>query len=297
MIEPKHVFSKIQFELAAAIKDADGKLHIDDALIVAGTPCVLVDYTNESNSSLKYIARAMRQFFRRNPRYNRFTKDAVREGLRQDWLPGLEDEEKRMMLIDFKMILGVDDNGYVLYDSDWVTKLTKNEHPDRDTYGTQVYTQTNLNGNMMLLREMKEMETHFHESMEDGYEGVVLDISSDEWYLIIKETSPLIKEYLACYIQMPEGFGGCDDVEKMFGISGSSINARNTALGKRAQKMLGIEVFQDETKNDNRRYWSTPMLKGKWSDNYFQWQMRPELIEAAKRLAKEERWDLPKRIL
>lgn len=50
---------------------------------------------------------------------------------------------------------------------------------------------------------------------------------------------------------------------------------------------------------ENRRFWSTPMLKGRAEKTgdarYFVWQMRPELIEAAKRLAIKENWDLPKR--
>ncbi len=44
MTEPKFVFSRIQFDLAAAIKAADGRLHVDDALIIAATPCVLIDF-------------------------------------------------------------------------------------------------------------------------------------------------------------------------------------------------------------------------------------------------------------
>ncbi len=56
MIDPIFVFSRIQFDVAAAIKAANGRLHIDDALIIAGTPCVLVDFANVPDRKLKYIA-------------------------------------------------------------------------------------------------------------------------------------------------------------------------------------------------------------------------------------------------
>lgn len=112
--DAKWKYSRIVFDLAAAFKTADGKPHIDDALIVAGTPCVLVDFATVPDSELKYIARAMRHFFKKNPRYTRFTKAAVEEGLRLDWLPTLEDEDKRAMLADFKMTPGVDADGYVI---------------------------------------------------------------------------------------------------------------------------------------------------------------------------------------
>lgn len=299
MIDPKFVVNRIQFELAAAIKAANGKLHIDDALVIAGTPCVLVDYANVSDHSLKYISRAMRHFFKRNPRFIRFTKDAVARGLRQEWLPNLEDEEKRQMLTDFKMTPGVDADSNVIYDHVWVDNLTQKEHPDNESYGRKDYTRVNLTGNQKLLRQ-QENPTVFLQSVDEfGIISAPLDITEEEWYQIICETSPFIKEYLACYIQIEDGIASCADIERMFGISADAINNRNTLLGRRAQNMLNIEVYDEQVNGrlENRRFWSTPMLKGQWVNEndgrYFRWQMRPELIQAAKRLAAEENWDLP----
>lgn len=43
----KFIYSRISFELAAAIKNAENNmLHIDDALIVAATPAVLLNYSS-----------------------------------------------------------------------------------------------------------------------------------------------------------------------------------------------------------------------------------------------------------
>lgn len=294
MIDPIFVFSRIQFDVAAAIKAANGRLHIDDALIIAGTPCVLVDFANVPDRKLKYIARAMRYFFRRNPRYTQFTKQAVEEGLRKDWLPNLDFEEKRQMLSDFKMTPGVDADGYIICNEDIVNRLTEKEHPDLETYGKNSYTRVNLSGPTRRLRNSSTAEIFYNLVDSEGYTTAPLNITADEWYAIIRDTSPLIKEYLAAYIQIPDLIASPKEVEQMFNLLPDCINARNTSLGKRAQMMLDIEVY-DTDDNTKRCYWSTPILKGRQEDGLFRWIMRPELIEAAMRLSKEEKWDLPQR--
>lgn len=295
MTDPKWVFSRINFDLAAAIKAADGRLHIDEALIIAATPCVLVDFANVPDHELKYIARAMRHFFKKNPRYTRFTKEAVEKGLRLDWFPNLEDEDKRAMLTDFMLTPGVDEDGYIIPNEALVLKLTEKEHPDNERYGKDDYTRVNLNGSMKLLRKSETAEKFYSIVDSEGYTTAPINITADEWYQIIQDASPLIKEYLAAYIQVPDGNASTLDIEEMFGINNDSVNARNTALARRAQRMLDIEVYDTDNK-EQRRYWSTPMLKGRLEDGLFRWIMRPELIEAAKRLAKEENWDLPRRV-
>lgn len=295
------VVSQIQKDLAFAIKAADGKLNIDDALVVAATPCVLVDYAKIPDSSLKYIARAMRHFFRRNPRYARFTKAAVAQGLRQEWLPNLEEEEKREMLADFAMTPGVDADNFIIFDPVRVENITKVSYSDKSTYGKDDYTRINLNGPIRRLRMNAPLTVVFHTTDSDGYISAPLNITAEEWYQIIRDASPMIKEFLGCYIQLPDGKGSCTDIERMFGISADRINSRNTSLGKRAQAMLGISVYDDENgeKLGLRRVWTTPMLKGRdepsGNTKFFKWQMRPELLEAARRLANEEQWSLPPR--
>lgn len=294
MIDPRIIFSRIGQDLAAAIKSADGRLHIDDALVIAGTPCVLVDFASLSDRNLKYIARAMRRFFTRNPRYTRFTKEAVAEGLRCDWLPTLEDEDKRAILSDFKLILGVDADGYVIYNEELANRLIANGQPDTEKYGQESYTRVNLNGPKRRLRNSPTAEKFYNEVDAEGYTSAPLNITTDEWYSIILDASPLTKEYLGCYIQIPDLMASPKEVEEMFEIPKDCINARNTSLGKRAQRMLDIEVYDPEDLTQ-RRYWSTTMLKGRQDGNLFRWIMRPELIEAAIRLAKEENWALPSR--
>lgn len=292
MITPALVNNRIQFELAPAIMAANGKLHIDDALILAATPSVLVDYANEPDSNLKYICRAMRKFFKKNPRFTQFTKAAVAEGLRQEWLPNLEPEEKNQMLSDFKIVPGVDADGYVIYDPEWVAKFTTRPNPDRERYGKGAYTTPVGQSSRPRLRHSDAPTIYYHSTDTEGYTSVPLTISSDEWYEIIKDASPVIVELLKCYLQVPDGIASCTEIERMFGIPWLNINNRNTALGKRAQSMLNIAVYDADDVNceGSRRLWSTAMLRGREEQNGFRWQMRPELLEAARRLAREELW-------
>ncbi|MCC8153104.1 MAG: hypothetical protein LIP01_02130 [Tannerellaceae bacterium] len=294
MIDVKFVNNRIYFDLAAAIKEAEGQLKIEDALVIAATPCVLVDYASTPDSELKYISRAMRRFFKRNPRYTKFTKAAVMEGLRQEWLPNLEEEDKKGPLTDLPITPAVDVEGYVIYSPTWVENLNAKPNPDQNQYGKQEFTRVNLSGTERKFRPgSATAKKYCSRQDEEGFWGVDLDITADEWYEIIKDASPLVHEYLKCYIQVPDGYASTAQVEKMFDIPAGCINARNTALGKRAQRMLDIEVYDPD---GNRRFWSTPMLKGRTEGGLFRWVMRPELVEAAKRLAKEENWELPRRV-
>lgn len=162
MISPKWVNNRIQFELAPAIVAANGKLHIDDALILAATPSVLVDYANEQDSNLKYICRAMRKFFKKNPRFTQFTKAAVAEGLRHEWLPNLEPEEKAQMLADFKIVLGVDADGFVIYNPKWVDVFTASPNPDKERYGKGTYTPPVGRAPRPRLRQSGALTVYFH---------------------------------------------------------------------------------------------------------------------------------------
>lgn len=136
----KFIYSRISFELADAIKAADNNiLHIDDALIVAATPAVLLNYNAIEARNLKRIMVSLKRFFKRNPRFLDFKKSAVAEGLRLEWLPTLEDDDKATMLSDFILTPSVNEDGFVNFDSTVLANLTRTEHPDRETYGKGSY--------------------------------------------------------------------------------------------------------------------------------------------------------------
>lgn len=136
----KFIYSRITFELADAIKAADNNmLHIDDALIVAATPAVLLDYKAIEERDLKRIMVSLKRFFKRNPRFRDFKKSAVAKGLRLEWLPTLEDDDKASMLSDFILTPAVSEDGYVIFNPAVFANLTRGEHPDRETYGKSDY--------------------------------------------------------------------------------------------------------------------------------------------------------------
>lgn len=98
----KFIYSRIVFELADAIKAAENNmLHIDDAIIVAATPAVLLNYKSIDEKDLKRVMLPLKRFFKHNPRFLDFKKAAVAQGLREEWLPTLEDDFKASLLADF----------------------------------------------------------------------------------------------------------------------------------------------------------------------------------------------------
>lgn len=136
----KFIFSRIQFELADAIKKAPGnRLHIDQAIIIAATPTVLLNFKALDDKELKRIMAHLKRFYKRNPRYLEFSKRAVAEGLEKEWLPTLEEDDKATMLTDFALTPMVDEEGYVVFNPKVLENLTKSEHPDNETYGKNDY--------------------------------------------------------------------------------------------------------------------------------------------------------------
>lgn len=136
----KFIYSRITFELADAIKAADNNmLHIDDALIVAATPAVLLNFKAIEERDLKRIMVSLKRFFQRNPRFLDFKKSAVAQGLRLEWLPTLEEDDKATMLSDFILTPAVSEDGYVIFNPTVFANLTCGEHPDRETYGKSDY--------------------------------------------------------------------------------------------------------------------------------------------------------------
>lgn len=137
----KFIFSRISFELAEAIKKApENKLYMDDALIIAATPTVLLNYKSLEDLELKKVMLSMKRFLKRNPRFLEFKKDAVKEGLIEEWLPNIENDDKVGLLSDFALTPGVTEDGYIIYNPQVLANLTKTEHPDHEIYGKEEYT-------------------------------------------------------------------------------------------------------------------------------------------------------------
>lgn len=115
-------------------------MHIDDALIAAATPAVLLNYKALEDRDLKRILVPLKRFFNCNSRYFDFTKEAVAEGLRLEWLDTLKNDDKVSLLSDFKLTPAVTEDGYIVYNPEILANLTKTEHPDREIYGRNLFT-------------------------------------------------------------------------------------------------------------------------------------------------------------
>ena len=76
-------------------------------------------------------------------------------------------------------------------------------------------------------------------------------------------------------------------MEEKFGVKWENINACNTALGRRAQRMLNFTVVDTDDEN-KPRYWSTAMTRGRSEQDQWVWEPRPELMEAAEKVLREE---------
>lgn len=114
-----------------------------------------------------------------------------------------------------------------------------------------------------------------------------MDISVDLWVKIIRGTTTNIKRMLQCYLQVtePNRRLPLQEMEKRFGIKWESLNACNTALGRRAQRMLNFAV---EDQDGISRCWSTAMTRGRSENGLWVWEPRPELMEAAEKVLREE---------
>lgn len=135
------IVQRMKYELADAIMAADyNQLHIDDALIAVATPAVLINYKGLTSGDMMKIMTPLERFFKRNPRFLEFTKEAVAEGLRLEWLPTLDADDKAELLSDFKLVRGVTEEGIIDYNHTIFTNLTRIEHPDNEVYKKKSYT-------------------------------------------------------------------------------------------------------------------------------------------------------------
>lgn len=138
--DAKWKYSRIVFDLAAAYKESDGKVSLDDAVVMAATPAAMLDFAKCDDSELNRIMQEMKRFLKSNSRFRTFTKAGISEGLRLEWLPGLEDDDKLRFLSDIKFITDVTEDGFIEVNPTMLQNLTASEHPDRERYGTEPYS-------------------------------------------------------------------------------------------------------------------------------------------------------------
>ena len=127
------------------------------------------------------------------------------------------------------------------------------------------------------------METKYIK-IEKGEYICDTDVTKDEWKAILqdKEVTPekYLKALLKFYVE-PGHKATCKFIAEKYAISPHSINGFITAYARAIQKKLNrLEVIGPDGKNC---YWIFPM-KGKYIRRYFEWTVRPELVQAIEEL-------------
>ena len=123
-----------------------------------------------------------------------------------------------------------------------------------------------------------------HVQQNDDVYFCDLGISKDEWLELLKDTN-MPDEYrdaLLRFYYIPEHRGSCTAVSNAIGGDPQSLNSYITKIGQFVQKELNR--FQVVHPNGKPCFWIIPMCEGKdlpkGSEGSFEWELRPELVEA-----------------
>ena len=113
-----------------------------------------------------------------------------------------------------------------------------------------------------------------------------INISKEEWLEILQDDKTLeaYKETLLRFYYMPEHRGSCVAVSKKMGGNAHALNLYVSKFGQYVKKRLNrFEVYGTD---GNVTRWMVPMGRGrilsKDDEGSFEWELRPELVEAIK---------------
>ncbi|MDR3246846.1 MAG: AAA family ATPase [Prevotellaceae bacterium] len=112
---------------------------------------------------------------------------------------------------------------------------------------------------------------------EDGTYDCNIDITVEEWKKILQdEELSFYKEVLIRYYNEPKHSSTCKAMGVKYNASPHSFNSLITHFARKVQKKLNR--FEVRTGGEPT-YWVIPMT-GKYVNNYFEWTLRPELVQA-----------------
>lgn len=283
----------VVYEIITAMGDdgINALLTADDLLASMAVPVTQFDYTYVDKGKLNLLMRAVYAFLKRSKLHiNSYTKAGLQSKFENLWVPTLTQEQKQEIVSCYRLVDGFDANGYAIFNfqnyNAWKTIFDKGQIP-RFEYRRPQF------GNSSKAIELIDDRpfTIYKAENIDGYWCVPLDISTEQWCKIIRGTTINVKRMLQCYLQVPEYERriSLQELEKRFGIKWESFNACNTALGRRAQQMLNFAVVDVDDEN-KKRYWSTAMTRGRDENGLWIWEPRPELMEAAGIVLREEKF-------
>ena len=90
---------------------------IDDLVIAAATPAIHTQFKEIDPKQMYLVMLRMKHFVSRHSRFKNFTKEAAAEGLRKEWLPSLEEDDKVALLENLMFIDHIDDDGKIVTDN------------------------------------------------------------------------------------------------------------------------------------------------------------------------------------
>ena len=281
----------ISYEVISAMGDEglEALLTVDDLLACMAVPATQFDFTYVDRGTLKKLMIEVEHFVKYSRlRVSSYTKAGLQAKLEDLWIPTLSEEKKRELVSEYLLIDGFDDEGYAIFNEETYKKWK--DIFDRGQIPTLKYKTPHFNSQSIYM-EMVEGRpfVSYKNTLVDGYWCAPLEITPIEWERVIKGASSNIKRMLQCYRQLDVPNKRMDllSMEKKFGITWESLNSCNTALGRRAQRMLNFAVM-DADDDTRRRYWSTAMTKGRGENGQWVWEPRPELMEAAEIVLSEE---------
>lgn len=267
--------------------ETNALLTADDLLASMAVPVTQFDYTYADKSRLNKLMLVVFDFLRKSKlSVNSYTKAGLKAKFESLWVPTLTKEEKQEIISSYRLVDGFDVDGYAIFNvqnyNAWKTIFDKGQIPRFE------YKRPQFGKGSKAIELIDDRPFTIYKSENiDGYWCVPLDISVDLWVKIIRGTTTNIKRMLQCYLQVtePNRRVPLQELEKRFGIKWESLNACNTALGRRAQKMLNFAVVDQ---NGVPRCWSTAMTRGRGENGLWVWEPRPELMEAAEIVLREE---------
>ena len=115
---------------------------IDDLVIAAATPAIHTKFKEIDPKNMYFVMLRMKHFVSHHSRFKNFTKEAAAEGLRKEWLPTLEEDDKVMLLENLMFIDRVDDEGRIVPDTKYYDNFVGLgiKYGDTTQYGNQPYT-------------------------------------------------------------------------------------------------------------------------------------------------------------
>lgn len=115
---------------------------IDDLVIAAATPAIHTKFKEIDPKNMYNVMLRMKHFVSRHSRLKNFTKEAAAEGLREEWLPSLEEDDKVMLLENLMFIDHIEEDGTIVTDAKFYDSFVKvgKQYGDTTRYGDQPYS-------------------------------------------------------------------------------------------------------------------------------------------------------------